>query len=401
MRSRPAIDSSLVRFVTARPSDPGWTEEVRCEGGGLDMGSGSVGALGVDLLGTKIAPPSLPRGFLRRRRLDELLDSGVSAPVTLVSAGPGWGKTLTVASWVHTHRMTVRTKPAWLALDRDDNDPSLFWGAVIASLRASGAVAADHPLAALGRAVTAEGLERLGSGLARLPAPSVLVLDDFQVIDHPDILESMAVLLRYRSPLRLVLISRTDPVLAVHRLRVSGALQEIRAVDLAFDEEEICEFLRLNGQVLPAADVSHLAEHTEGWPTGLRLAAMFLTRNPGPGAAADFAGDDQALTDYLLGEVIASQPVRMRSFLLATSVPDQICAELADVLVDEDGGGQRDLERLEQSNTFITALGAHRRWYRYHPLLREALQHQLLLEDPVLMRSLHRRAAGWFAGHAD
>jgi len=363
------------------------------------VGSGSVGALGVDLLGTKIAPPTLPRGFLRRRRLEERLDTGVSGPVTLVSAGPGWGKTLAVASWAHTHRMTARTKLSWLALDRDDNDPSLFWGAVIASLQASGAVMADDPLTTLGRAVSAEGLHRLRSGFARLPAPSVLVLDDFQVIDHPDILESIAVLLRHQSPLRLVLISRTDPVLPVHRLRVSGALQEIRAVDLAFDEEETGDFLRLSGQVLPDADVSHLAEHTEGWPAGLRLAAMFLSRNPGPGAAADFAGDDQALTDYLLGEVIASQPPRMRSFLLATSVPDQICAELADVLLDEDGGGQRDLEQLEQSNTFITALGAHRRWYRYHPLLREALQHLLLLEDPVLLRSLHRRAATWFAAH--
>src|SRR5664280_1279781 len=164
-------------------------------------------------------------------------------------------------------------------------------------------------------------------------------------------------------------------------------------------KKETGEFFRLSGQALPDADVAHLAEHTEGWPAGLRLAAMFLSRNPGPGAAADFAGDDQALTDYLLGEVIASQPPRMRSFLLATSVPDQICAELADVLLDEDGGGQRDLEQLEQSNTFITALGAHRRWYRYHPLLREALQHLLLLEDPVLLRSLHRRAATWFAAH--
>jgi LuxR family maltose regulon positive regulatory protein len=126
---------------------------------------------------------------------------------------------------------------AWLALDGDDNEPSVFWSGVIAAVRASGAVAADNPLdqLAIEQGMTAQGMRTLRHGLADLPPGVVLVLDDFQVINHPEILESVAVLLRHESPLRLVLITRSDPVLPLHRLRVSGGLCEIRSADLAFE----------------------------------------------------------------------------------------------------------------------------------------------------------------------
>ena len=354
------------------------------------------------LLGTKIVPPTVPAGFLRRARLEDRLDAGVTGPVTVVSAGAGSGKTLVAASWARAAaRVSGGPRVAWLALDRDDNEPTLFWSGVTAALRASGAVSAGNPLTelALEQGVTAHGMQALRRGLNDLSRGSVLVLDDFHVIDNREILESVAVLLRHESPLRLVLINRADPMLPLHRLRVGGGLQEIRAADLAFDHQEADEFLRLNGHTLPPADVARLVERTEGWAAGLRLAAMFLTRDSTPGRAGEFAGDDRAVTEYLLGEVIASQPARARDFLLRTCISDRICGQLADVLV-AGGRGQRRLEELEQANAFITSVGAHRHWYRYHPLLRETLLHELRTEDPALHGELHRRAAHWFAANA-
>lgn len=386
------------------------------------MGSPTGGHAGWGLLATKVVPPTIPRGFLRRERLDKALDAAVTGPVTLVSAGPGWGKTLVVASWLRQQE-SVPSPPrgprvAWLTLDSDDNEPRIFWTGVLASLRRAGAVPPDSELATLtlGAGMTARGLQRLRDGLAGLAPGTVLVLDDLHVIENPDVLETIAVLLRHELPLRLVMISRTDPVLPLHRLRVSGGLQEIRARDLAFGEREAADFLRLTGQTVPTPDVARLVERTEGWATGLRLAAMFLSRQESPGRADEFAGDDRAVAEYLLGEVIASQPPDMRDFLLRTSVPDRICGELADALTDDTvgaaasnggranrstdrGHGQRRLEALEQANTFITSLGPRRQWYRYHPLLREALEHQLMVEDPELHRTLHRRAAAWLTAH--
>jgi LuxR family transcriptional regulator, maltose regulon positive regulatory protein len=356
------------------------------------------------LLGTKIVPPTIPGGFLRRPRLEDRLDLGVTGPVTLVSAGAGSGKTLVVASWARitaAERAAEGPTVAWLALDRDDNEPTLFWSAVAAALRVSGAVRADNPLTelALEQGLTAQGMRTLRMGLNDVSPGSVLVLDDFHVIDNPEILESVAVLLRHESPLRLVLMTRSDPVLPLHRMRVSGGVHEIRAADLAFDQEEADGFLRLNGHTLPRTDVAGLVERTEGWAAGLRLAAMFLSRDSSPGRAGEFAGDDRAVVEYLLAEVIASQPTDTRDFLLRTCISDQICGPLADSLVDG-GHGQRRLEELERANTFITAVGPRRRWYRYHPLLRETLLHELRAEDPALHGELHRRAARWFAAHA-
>jgi LuxR family transcriptional regulator, maltose regulon positive regulatory protein len=238
-------------------------------------------------------------------------------------------------------------------------------------------------------------MQTLRQGLTDLAPGVVLVLDDFHLIDHPDILESVAVLLRHESPLRLVLISRNDPVLPLHRLRVSGGLHEIRSLDLAFDQSEADEFFRLNGYALPARQVGRLIERTEGWATGLRLAAMFLTRDS-TDRLDDFAGDNRVVTEYLLAEVFASQPPPMREFLLRTSIADQICGDLADVLTDT-GHGALHLEELERANAFITSVGPHRAWYRYHPLLRETLIHQLRMEDPALFGQLHQRAAHWFS----
>ncbi len=363
--------------------------------------SQSNGAIG-GLLGIRVVPPTIPGGFLRRRRLEDRLDAGVSGPLTVLSAGAGSGKTLVAASWARRRRTVDAgrgTSPvAWLALEPDDNEPSLFFSGVVAALRASGAVPDGSPLGglALEQGLTTDGLRALRQGLAELTPGTVLVLDDFHVIDHPDILESVAVLLRHEAPLRLVLITRSDPVLPLHRLRVSGGLHEIRAGDLAFDHHEADEFFRLDGRSLPTSDVNRLVERTEGWATGLRLAAMFLARDNA--SAAEFAGDDRAVTEYLLAEVFASQPPQMREFLLRTSVSDRICGGLADVLTGGDHGEQH-LEQLERSNAFITSIGPHRRWYRYHPLLRETLLHQLLLEDPALSGDLHGRAAVWFAGN--
>ena len=123
------------------------------------------------LLGIRVVPPTIPGGFLRRRRLEDRLDAGVSGPLTVLSAGAGSGKTLVAASWARQRRTVDAgrgTSPvAWLALEPDDNEPSLFWSGVVAALRASGAVPDGSPLGglALEQGLTTDGLRALRQGL--------------------------------------------------------------------------------------------------------------------------------------------------------------------------------------------------------------------------------------------
>ena len=352
------------------------------------------------LLTTKWARPRIPSTYVGRPRIIQMLDEGTAGLVTVVSAGAGWGKTLATAAWAATSPSVGPV--AWLSLDETDNHAPLFWAYVVAALRRAVEVPPGNPLAGLSPGLGDEGenLRRLVAGIASLPTPVVLVLDDFQVIRDSALLSSLADLLR-RAPaqLRLVILTRADPALPLNRLRVAGDLAEIRSRDLAFGPAEAVSLLALDGVMVDAADAELLVGRTEGWPAGLRLAAFFLGQGPGR-TAADFAGDDQAVTDYLLEEVFASQPPELRRFLARTSVAQRLSSDLAQVLTDEPRA-QRFLETLERSNAFVLGLGTDRRWYRFHPLLREVLLHQLMIDEPELVPELHRAAALWFASNGD
>src|SRR6478735_6196508 len=138
--AEPTVGASRRRVRAHR----GWPETAVT----VERADAAVGGL----LGTKIMPPTVPGGFLRRRRLEDRLEMGVSGPLTVVSAGAGSGKTLLVASWAGTRRpgqpaaTDTPARVAWLALDRDDNEPSLFWNGVVAALRAAAVLAADNPI---------------------------------------------------------------------------------------------------------------------------------------------------------------------------------------------------------------------------------------------------------------
>lgn len=349
------------------------------------------------LLTSRLARPRLPPTYVSRPHVDRLLTAGTAMPLTVVSAGAGWGKTLATTAWADSGQTPGPV--AWVSLDDADNELRQFWAYLVAGIRATSAVPRGNPLAdvAPGIGVAEENLRRVTVGLAELPRPIVVVLDDFHVIHHDEVLASLAGLLRHPLPqLRLVILTRMDPALPMHRLRVAGDLAEIRARDLAFSVEDAASLLATDGVIVDAEHVRLLVGRTEGWAAGLRLAALFLRRPDLERSPEDFAGDDRAVTDYLAEEVLASQPPELRQFLVRTSIAERLTAGLADVLT---GGfrGQQHLEALERSNSFVVGLGSDRLWYRYHPLLREMLRHQLAVDEPEEVPRLHRRAAHWFA----
>jgi LuxR family transcriptional regulator, maltose regulon positive regulatory protein len=236
--------------------------------------------------------------------------------------------------------------------------------------------------------------------LDELARPVVVVLDDFQELTNPAVLDSLATVLR-RSPasLRLVLASRKDPPLPLARLRDTGRPIQVRAAELAFTTDEAARLLASHGLILADADLAVLWARTEGWAAGLRLAALSLQDHPDPGGfVAEFAGSSWAVADYLLEEVLGRLPEQDQAFLLHTSVVERVSGQLADALTGHADGAQT-LARLERANAFVMALGQDRSWYRYHQLLAELLQARLRASAPRLVPELHRRAAGWYQDH--
>jgi len=349
------------------------------------------------LLTLKARPPLVPPGLVRRRRLDESLNHAVQRPLTLVSAGPGAGKTLAVAAWVADGVAPGRV--AWLSLDAADNDPRTFWSDLLGALVESGAVPHGSPLADIIPAAGFGATEALQvrSRLADLPSPVVLVLDDFHEITNDSVLETFERLVDHQpAPLRLVVLTRADPVLRLHRLRVSGNLTEIRTLDLAFTDSEVADLFDLQGIHLSPEQLDVLRTRTEGWPAGLRLAAMSFDPADIEDGIARFSGSERSVADYLIGEVIERLPREDRDFLLKTSMTEKLTGDLADHLTGR-SDSQQVLERLVGANAFVVALGERNEWFSYHPLLRELMRHRLALERPRAVPDLHRLAAQWFA----
>ncbi|MFI1996374.1 LuxR C-terminal-related transcriptional regulator [Actinoplanes sp. NPDC020271] len=334
----------------------------------------------------QVARPRLPQGVIWRSRLAEMIDTGTQRAVTMICAGPGWGKTALASSWAGARSMNGPI--AWLALDAGHNDPYVFWSDLMLALRCSGVVRPGQVVPDRGPLLGVDGpafLRRLGSGLGGAPGPIVIVLDDLQELTEPRVLSRLAGLLRNPPErLRLVLISRTVPELPLHRLRAAGELTELRASDLAFRVGEAAELLALLGRRMPGDELATLVRTTEGWGAGLRLA---LDAPPG-------VDPDDAAADYLIREVLAVQPPQIRDFLLSTSLPDRISGSLAEALTGRRNGVQV-LEQLERANLFLDRSGGG--WFRYHRQFRATLRGRLAQEQTGHAGRLHLLAAQWHA----
>ncbi len=348
---------------------------------------------------TKFSLPQATAGTIRRNRLTEALDSGVRRPLTLLAAPPGAGKTALLASWIAGG--TAPGPVACLSLDAADADRRRFWRGALQALAQAGGGDAVAALAAHPPRRVELLVDSLGNALADRATPFVLVLDDFhEVADgvHAD----LDLLLRHPpSALRLVIATRADPPLHLGRLRLEDRLAEIRAPQLAFTAEETEQMLAALGVDLGPAHARRLWERTEGWAGALRLAALSLREHPRPEEFVDdFAGDDRAISDYLLTEVMATLAADDRSFLLRTSIAGELNGELANALTDRTDGHRR-LAELARGGALLTPLDRRGEWYRFHSLFAELLRAEMRSEHPEQSRELHRRAAWWLAEHGE
>src|SRR5215472_10109721 len=240
--------------------------------------AGAAGSEQAVLLATKLHVPGLQPGFVPRLRLVRVLEDGLARRLVLVCAPAGCGKTVLLAGWAQSGNHPV----AWLSLDAGDNDPARFWRHAVAALErvAPGVSERVGPLLGPPTPSSFEGLvTALINELAARPGEdTVLVLDDYHLIDAAAVHASLTFLLEHQpAGLRLVLASRSDPPLRLARHRAARQLAELRAAELRFTAEEAAALLHeAMGAELPSAAVTALEARTEGWAAGLQLAALSL-----------------------------------------------------------------------------------------------------------------------------
>ncbi|MGA5122046.1 LuxR C-terminal-related transcriptional regulator [Streptomyces pseudogriseolus] len=345
---------------------------------------------GDPFLRTRFAVPAPPDTFLRRQRLARHLDGALRTPLTLVNGCAGAGKTLLVADWV-TGRPELPV--AWLTTDADGQGAGMFWAYLLQALRTSGVplppdIAFPADANRVGDALPA----RLAALLSGRDRPVVLVLDEFDRVTAPEIAAQLEFLLRHAAPgLRLVLVTRTEPLLPLHRYRAAGEVTEIRDAELAFTPGEAARLLEAHGLRLSPAAVRGIVERTRGWAAGLRLCALAAEDAPDPELCLkEFEADRSAVADFLLAEVLKRQDAATQELLLRVSVLDRFGPRPANAVTGR-ADAEAVLARLHRSNAFVQHVGHG--VYRLHPLFAEILRAHLRMRRPGLEPELHRRAA--------
>lgn len=350
-----------------------------------------------DLLVTKFTVPPIRSELLARERLLDVLNQSCSHPLTLLSASAGFGKTTLLSAWASQRSSQV----AWISLDPQDNDPTRFWTYVIAALRKvdlSVGAPAEALLNASQPTLFTGALTSLVNELADLSHDIFLILDDYHLIREQALHNSLLFVLEHLPRnLHVLLSSRADPALPLARLRARRQVIEIREADLRLRNEEAASFLRqVMGLTLTEEEIGHLETRTEGWITGLQLAALSLRRHTDVSAFLQtFTGSHRFILDYVQYEILEPLPENQQRFLLYASVLTRLNAEICQILTGEPAS-QRMLEDLERANLFLLPLDEERRWYRFHTLFREVLLARLQATQPEQITLLHREAALWY-----
>ena len=325
--------------------------------------------------------------------------AGTAAKLVLAEAPAGFGKTILMAQW-RASAMEKR-RFAWVSLDRGDDDPGRLWSHIVHSLqRACPDLDGDKVLGALrvqAPNITGTALPLLVNELAALPAPVVLVLDDYNVIRESSCHDQISFLLLHLPPsAQMVLTTRADPPLPLARLRAGGDVLEFRAPELRFTPAETAALVRnVSGDSLSPPDLAVLLKRTEGWAAGIYLAALSLRGHSSPRSfIRQFSGNNRFIVDFLAEEVLSRQPDDIRQFLARTAILDRFCAPLCDAVAGT--SNYADITgMLERENLFVVPLDERRRWYRYHHLFAQVLRGQLARAEPDIGPALHQRASAW------
>jgi len=353
-----------------------------------------IAGLGFDLVRSKLRRPGVRPGTVSRLPLIDRLARAGTCRVVSVVAPAGYGKTTLLAQWAERNGQAF----AWVSLDERDNDPKVLLSYVAAALDAVQPLSRRvlEALASPTSSVPGSVVPRLGSALASMTTPVVLVLDDVHLLHNRECRAALSVLAGHvPAGSRLVLTGRSEPPLRIARLRADGRILEVGPADLALSRAEAAALLCAAELRLGEEEVAALHERTEGWPAGLYLAALYLREGGSLGTAAvSFGGDDRFVSEYMESEILARISARHRVFLTRTAVLERMSGSLcAAVLEEPDAAGT--LAQLAESNLLLVPLDHRGQWYRYHHLFRDMLLAELERVEPGLVQVLRRRAASW------
>ena len=349
----------------------------------------------------KFRPTALPATLVIRSALHDRLAAGAGQRLTVVLGSAGAGKSVLLSSWAAARPPGVTS---WLSCDKADADPVRFWTGFIEAIQAvaPGFGADAVGLLTMDGVVSVDVTASIANDAAQLPAGSAVVVDDFHAT-AAGVSGSMTDLVECwpAEVAQLVLASRVDPPLRLHRLRMSGELCELRDDDLHFSLAESGSLLANFGVEIGAVELALLHQRSEGWAAALQMAAVSLRGATDPvraGRALEVR--THTIAEYFVSEVLDQQPPEIVWFMLDTSVLGELTADACAVVTARPDAAAL-LHSIDAANLFLVALDDERTSFRYHHLVRRVLRAELKARDRTHEQALQLRAAEWFEAVGD
>jgi len=345
-----------------------------------------------DELLLKVTPPRVPRHQLARPRLQSDHETLRDAPLLLVQAPAGFGKTSLLAQWRREY-LARGSVVAWLSARAQDDVPRLVQGLALAVRVGAGRPTFGHTLLDTAAPAELEGVTVWLAELAQTALDVVLFVDEADRLPEPA-RDALGYLLRNApSNLRVVVAARADCRLGVDDLLAYGTGVALGPAQLAFRLDETLELVRSRfGERVDRDAAARLHELTEGWPLGLQMALSVIAAGADPrGAIATLASRGGALRDQLVALLLDRLDAADAEFLTRIAELDHLHPELCRQVSGDAQAAER-LARLAR-DTPVFAAGEASEWLRLHTIARDALRQRFAALPEAERRALHARAA--------
>jgi LuxR family maltose regulon positive regulatory protein len=351
------------------------------------------------LLKTKISIPSLRESLVNRNRLLQEITNGLQGRITAICAPAGYGKTTLISQWVRESAL----RAAWVSLDEMDNDQVRFWRYIGYALSEAFPNDSIKRISSLVQALPGVSLhtflDALINELCVISSPLVLILDDYQSITNPAIHDSLTYFIDYLpSTVHIIIASRVTLPIPTSKWLARKEHTVFHSLQLQFTLEEIQSFYdKSDGLLLTPQHIQKLFNRTEGWVTGLQLAAVSLRAHTNRDHFIEhFQGNNQMVSEYLFEEVFGKLTSEMKHFLLYTSIFKRMDALICDTVTQQTNSFEI-LEQLKAWNLFVYPIDDHGVWFRYHQLFAEFLRIMIKRSNPAGWLDANRRASLGFA----
>ncbi len=358
----------------------------------------------ITVLQSKLQRPAISFDYVVRPKIIYELESNILKPLTIVSAGAGYGKSVAVSQWLEQTEFLY----SWISLDEEHNDFRMFLHYLIAAVEKifPGILKKTRELVQVSLLPPENEIANtLINELCDIDENYIIVLDDYHLITQKKIHNLLDAWLRFPpQSIHLCIITRRDPPLSIRSLRLSGRMTDIRMDKLIFNFDEISElFKQVKDIDLNDKLAKRLFNKTEGWIIGLRLLAM-LTNNPKEldQLLKSTKGGLYTISEYLLTEVLLAQPEHIQDQLIATSILERFSSDLFKEIIEpskksKGSSGEKPMQWLIKKNLFVIHLDNEQKWFRYQHMFQDFLLNELKKRrNSEYIRKLHAKASLWF-----